>query len=235
MSAIDVGRLTRVFPGRPAPALAEIGFRIEQGEIVALAGRNGAGKSTLLDVLSTLLLPTSGTVRIAGHDAVRDTMRARRAIGYAGAGNRGLYPLLTARHNLEFYAALHPCLPDPRRRVRELVTLAGLEPFADRQVRHLSDGMQQRLTVARALLGRPSVLLLDEPMRALDISAAADLRERIVSFVAAGEVGAVLYATHDVTGGIPMGGRALVLQDGQLVHDGDPAEVEALLLTDVRR
>lgn len=234
MRAVDVAGLTRGFPGRSAPALTEVSFTIEPGEIVALAGRNGAGKSTLLDVLSTLLLPTSGTVRIGGHDAVRHTMRARRLIGYAGAGNRGLYALLTARHNLEFYAALHPCLRDPRARVRELVGLIGLDEFADRQVRHLSDGMQQRVTIARALLGRPSVLLLDEPMRALDIGAAAELRDRIVSLARAGEVGAVVYATHDVAGGIPMGGRALVLQDGRLVHDGDPSQVERLMVAVTR-
>lgn len=232
MSAIDVARLTRTFPGRGVPALSEIAFSIAPGEIVALAGRNGAGKTTLLDVLSTLLLPTSGTVSVAGHDVVRDTMRARHALGYAGAGARGLYALLTARHNLEFYAALHPSIRDPRARVRELVALAGLDAFADRQVRHLSDGMQQRLAIARALIGRPAVLLLDEPMRALDIGAAAELRDRIVALVAQGEVGAVLYATHDVAGGIPMGHRALVLRDGRLVHDGDPARVASLLLED---
>jgi ABC-2 type transport system ATP-binding protein len=234
MNPIEAVALSRAFPGGRPPAVDGVTFSIAEAEIVALAGRNGAGKSTLLDVLSTLLLPSSGAARIAGHDLVTDTAAARRAMGFAPAGERGLYRLLTARQNLEFYAALHPSIRDARGRVAEVAELLGLADFADRQVRHLSDGMQQKVTIARALLGRPRVLLLDEPMRALDIHAARALRDAIVSLVQSRHVQAVLYATHDIEAGVPMGARALLLEAGRLVFDGDPARVAALMLKDER-
>ena len=223
--------LTRTFPGRTTPALDGVSFSIGAGEIVALAGRNGAGKTSLLDVLSTLLLPSSGEASIAGFDVARRPGDVRRHVGYAVSGPRGLYTRLTARQNLEFFAALHPQLADPRARVEELVTLLGLEPFIDEHVRACSDGMQQRIVIARALLGRPRALLLDEPARALDPIARRTIGQVVDTLVRSGEVGAVLYATHDLEALAASATRALVLSRGRLVYDGAPdtAAVSRLL------
>jgi ABC-2 type transport system ATP-binding protein len=219
---IDVRGLVRSFPGRAARALDDVSFSIEAGEIVALAGRNGAGKTTLLDVLSTLLLPSAGTARVAGFDVVGQGRDVRRRAGYAMTGPRGFYTQLTGRHNLEFFAALHPQIPDPRARVAELVPMLDLSAFVDQRVRECSDGMQQRLVLARALLGRPDVLLLDEPTRALDAVARRGLSDLLASLLSSRAVKAVLYSTHDLDGDEMPARRRLLLDDGRLVSDGAP-------------
>ncbi|MDQ3068772.1 MAG: ABC transporter ATP-binding protein [Acidobacteriota bacterium] len=224
MSVIEVADLVRAFRSRPEPALAGVTFSVERGEIVALAGRNGAGKTSLLDVLSTLLVPTAGRVRVAGHDVVAETLAVRRAVGYTMTGPRGFHERLTGRENLAFYAALHPGLAGERGRIDALVAALALAPFIDRQVRHYSDGMQQKLAVARSLLGRPAVLLLDEPMRALDPASRQQLRALIESLVGDGQVEAVVYATHEIDALRASRDRVLVLESGRLVYDGAPHE-----------
>lgn len=228
---IDVRGLARLFPGRDEPALDGVTFSIGGGEIVALAGRNGAGKTSLLDVLSTLLLPSAGTARVAGFDVARQGREVRRRAGYAVTGPRGLYLQLTGRHNLEFHAALHATIRDPRARVAELIPLLDLDEFVDRRVREYSDGMQQRLVLARALLGHPDVLLLDEPTRALDAVARRGLMTLLTSLVEAGALKTVLYATHDLDAAAMPARRTLVLDRGRLVFDGVPmpGEIERLL------
>ena len=229
---IDVRALGRSFPGRELPAMDGVTFRIGAGEIVALAGRNGAGKTTLLDVLSTLLLPSDGTARVAGFDIVRETGAVRRHAAYAMAGPRGLFTRLSGRRNLEFYAALHPEIADVGARVSELIALLDLASFIDRPVWNCSDGMQQKLVLARTLLGRPSVLLLDEPMRALDSVARRQLTEIFERFAGGDAPAAVLYATHDLDERSTASSRTLVLSRGRLVFDGVPAPGETARLLD---
>ena len=219
---IEARGLSRTFPGAGAPALDHVSFTIRAGEIVALAGRNGAGKSTLLDVLSTLLLPSEGSARVAGFDVDRDAASVRRHAAYAMAGPRGLFTRLTGRRNLEFYGALHPQVADIRARIGELIVLLDLGSFIDRTVWNCSDGMQQKLVIARALIGRPSVLLLDEPMRALDSVARRRLTGILEGLVGSGALGAVLYATHDVDELSATASRTIVLSRGRVVFDGVP-------------
>jgi len=228
---IEARALTRTFPGRAEPALQDVSFSIARGEIVALAGRNGAGKSTLLDVLSTLLLPSAGEARVAGFDVRAEAAAVRRHAGYAAAGPRGFYARLTGRRNLEFFAALHPHVRDARSRVDELVALLDLSPFVGDEVRRCSDGMLQKLVLARALLGRPPVLLLDEPMRALDAVAQQHVAGVLTSLTRSGAIGAVLYSTHDLDAPALPHGRAIVLSRGRVIFDGVPArgQLTALL------
>ena len=228
---IEVSSLSRSFPGRIERALDRVSFSIGAGEIVALAGRNGAGKTTLLDVLSTLLLPSEGTARVAGFDVAQDAPAVRRHAGYAMAGPRALLIRLSGRRNLEFYGALHPQIADVRARVEELTAQLDLGAFIDRPVWQCSDGMQQKLVLARTLLGRPSVLLLDEPMRAFDPVARRRFMALLESLLASGGLCAVLYATHDVDDASTAALRTLVLDGGRLVFDGmpEPGRIAALL------
>ena len=228
---IDVRQLTRTFPGSSIPALDGLSFTIGRGEVVALAGRNGAGKTSLLDVIGTLLLPSAGEAIVAGFDVACRASDVRRHIGYAMAGARGLYTRLTVRQNLQFFAALHPQAHEPHARVDEVADLLQLGPFIDQPVRVCSDGMLQRIVLARALLGRPSILLLDEPARALDPVARRHIGGVIDGLLKAGDVGAVLYATHDLEAIEGSATRALVLSRGRLVYDGAPhcAEIARLL------
>mgnify|MGYP000678053605 CR=1 FL=1 len=221
MTVVDA--LVREFRGRLEPALGPLSFSVDEGEVVALAGRNGAGKTTLLDVLSTLILPSSGTARVAGFDVEREAPSVRRHIGYAMTGARGLHQRLSGRRNLEFFAALHPQIASPRARVAELAALLELDAYIDKPVLSCSEGMQQTLVLARALIGRPSVLLLDEPTRGLDAVARRRFAATLDALVRRGEVKAVLYATHEIDGGALPSTRTLVLSRGRIVFDGTPS------------
>ncbi len=134
-----------------------------------MLGPNGAGKTTLTKILSTALLPSTGSAQILGHDVVRDTAKVRPKIGVVLGGDRGLYPRLNARQNLEYWAALYHVPPDEsKRRIPELLERVGLSERAAQRVDSYSRGMKQRLHLARGLIADASVLLLDEPTIGMD-------------------------------------------------------------------
>lgn len=204
--AVEVLGLTRVFSprvrsGPPVTALQDISFTVSRGAIVALTGANGAGKTTALDVTATLLLPTSGDVRVCG-DSVRQSPAAVRArVAYCPAGGASFWPRLTGRENLECFASLAGVSPTDRpARLAAATARVGLaSDVLSRETRTYSDGQLQRLNLARALMRDVDVWLLDEPTRSLDAEAQAATwalireaaRERGVS---------ALVATHDAAG-----------------------------------
>ena len=157
MSALSAARLTARYPGQPASAAAllEIDLEVEPGERLLLLGPNGAGKSTFIRVFAGLMHATSGTALVLGQSA-------RSARGLVGVVSHAtyLYDELTAAENLRFYAELYGVV-EPVRRVEALLDNVGLAHLADERVGHLSRGQQQRVTIARALLHEPSVLLID--------------------------------------------------------------------------
>ena len=159
-----------------AVALSGLSFEVREGEALALLGANGAGKSTLLRILATLLFPTRGAARVAGYDAVRQPREVRRRLGYHAGTDHGFYARLTARENLQFFGRLnHLSSATAKQRIARLAEQFRLGEALDRQVRTLSSGTVQRLSLARALMHQPSVLLLDEPTRSLDAIAAIPL------------------------------------------------------------
>jgi len=212
---------------RPSiPALAGITFDVREGEAVALLGANGAGKSTLLRILATLLLPTRGSARVAGHDAVRDSRAARREIGYHSGGDLGLLPRLTGRENLLFFGQLNllsreDCLS----RIARISTQLRLEDALDRQVRTLSSGTVQRLSLARALLHRPRVLLFDEPTRSLDALAAAEFRRYLKSEVMKRGTVSLLFASHTLPEVEILADRVAVIDQGRLLEMDSPSSI----------
>src|SRR5262249_49810631 len=188
-------------PFEPAtlPALQNISFSVREGESVALLGANGAGKSTLLRILSTLLLPTSGHARIAGFDCYQSPREVRHAFGYHAGSDLGFYPRLTARDNLLFFAQLNQIsAPTARERISEFGTRFDFSESLDRQVRTLSAGTIQRLSLSRALLHSPRVLLLDEPTRSLDAFAAASFRQFLKSELLRAGKTSILFASHSL-------------------------------------
>ncbi len=159
------------------PALLGVTFQVEPGEIAALIGANGSGKSTLLRILATLLVPTRGSARVSGYDIERQGPLVRAQLGFHSATDGGFFDRLTARENLQFFAAMNNLFDaKAAARLEELTDLMGMGTFIDSQVRTLSTGQVHRLGLARAMIHRPSVLLLDEPTRSLDPIAAADFR-----------------------------------------------------------
>ena len=196
-------------------ALQDVSLSAAPGEVLVLVGPNGSGKTTLLKLVSTMLLPDAGRVAVAGADTVRDASRARRAVGFAVAAERSFYPRLTARENLAFFAVLDD-VPRAERRERVEWTLerAGLSDAGDTLVMKFSSGMYQRLGIARALLKKPSVLLLDEPTRSLDPAAAARLWKLVRETAGAGST--ILLTTHHFDEALAVGDAVAVLARGVL-------------------
>lgn len=198
-------------------ALNGLDLDVAPGEVLAMLGQNGAGKSTLLRVLGTTVLPDEGSAYVGGHDVLTDAANARRSTGLVLGDERSWYWRLTGRANLEFFGALYGFRRRERReRATELLELVQLSSVADRRFDGYSSGMRARLSIARALMARPSVLLLDEPTSTLDPVMATDSREFILS-IARKENSAVLWVTHDLHEAAVIADRILVVAAGRIV------------------
>jgi heme exporter protein A len=206
-------------------ALRSVDLAVRAGEIVLLAGPNGAGKSTLLRCLAGLARPTRGAVRVAGA-LLRHDPRARSAIGFL-SHQTFLYDDLTARENLRFAASLHG-LGSVETRVMDALDAAGLAPRADTRTGILSHGTRQRLSIARATLHDPAVLLLDEPFSGLDVAAVEQLRLGLDADARRGR--AIICVTHQPGDLWQIATRIVVLNRGALILDiARPATLDAFL------
>jgi ABC-type multidrug transport system ATPase subunit len=200
------------------PALAGISFQVRSGEALALLGANGAGKSTLLRILATLLLPTRGSALVAGHDTAREPRAVRRQLGYHSGSDLGFYARLTGRDNLRFFGRLnHLPAPTIAHRIVQLAEQFRLQEALDRQVRTLSSGTVQRLSLARALLHQPRVLLLDEPTRSLDAIGAAEFRRFLKREVLRDGHTSLLFASHSLQEVELLADRIAVIDAGRLL------------------
>lgn len=200
------------------PALRGVSFTAAPGEVIALVGANGAGKSTLLRILTTLVLPTRGRAWVGGADVLREPARVRGQIGFHSGSDASFYARLSARENLRLFA----CLNNISRKkadegIAELADWLGLGGAMDRQVRTFSTGMVHRLGLARALLHRPSVLVLDEPTRSLDPLAAAEFRRFLRDEVVRQRGTTLLFASHTLIEIEQLAGRAVLLDQGKLI------------------
>ena len=209
-------------------ALAGVDVEVPDGDSLAVFGPNGAGKSTLLRILSLSLRPDSGELRIAGLDPRRDGRSIRARVGVV-SHRTGLYDDLSAVENVSFFAALHG-VREPERRARALLDRFGLSLRADDPLRAYSRGMQQRVSVARALAHDPAILLLDEPFTGLDPQAAGSLRAALLE--ARRDRRTLLMVTHHLEEGLELCERWVVLSRGRVVDDGtsegvDPAAFRA--------
>ena len=197
-------------------AVEDITFRVNRGELFGLLGPNGAGKTTTVKMLSTLLLPTAGTISILGFDAVRQTQEVRKRIGFTFGGARGLYGRLSARDNLRYFAELYGLEPDvTRRRIPELLELVGLSGRGEDRVETFSSGMQQRLHLARALLHDPELIFLDEPTVGIDPVGARELHSTVKELIARGKT--LLLTTHYMAEAEELCDRIAIIKQGRLV------------------
>jgi ABC-2 type transport system ATP-binding protein len=200
------------------PALLGVSFQVGAGEVTALIGANGSGKSTLLRILATLLVPTRGHARVAGYDVERQASQVRAQLGFHSATDGGFYSRLTARENLNFFAAMNNLFDaEAVRRLEELTELMGMGAFIGSQVRTLSTGQVHRLGLARAMIHRPSVLLLDEPTRSLDPMAAAEFRRFLKAQLVDRDGTTVLFASHTLAEVEQLADRVILLDKGRLV------------------
>ncbi len=194
--------------------LRGVNIAVPSGQIAVLFGANGAGKTTLLRTLAGLSRPDAGDVHIAGLRMRRSGGRARDLVGFVGHQTL-LYNDLTCRENLVFYAKLYG-VARPERRIESILARLNLADRADRRVRTLSHGMQKRLSVARAILHEPAVLLLDEPESGLDTDSVASLGELLQDWSSSGKT--ALLTTHSSEIGQAWADRVLTLNRGRLVE-----------------
>jgi heme exporter protein A len=195
--------------------LRGLDFEIESGKSVVIFGPNGAGKTTLIRILATIMNPSSGTVSVDGLDLKTHAGEIRRRIGIV-THQTFLYNNLTAYENLEFYGRMFD-VPERKARIHELVRLVGMTARLHDRVATFSRGMQQRLSIARALLHNPSIMLMDEPEAGLDQEA----MPLLYGFLR-GEEGqrrTVILITHNLDRGLDMGDRILILDKGKIAYD----------------
>jgi sodium transport system ATP-binding protein len=223
---IEVNRLQKIFSdhrGGEVRAVDGISFHCEPGEVFGLLGLNGAGKTTTLRMLSTALTPTSGTATVVGHDIREDPIRVRASIGFL-SGTTGLYHRLTARETVRFFAEFHGLAGGQLdRRVDEILAIFGIDQYAETRCEKLSTGMKQKVSIARAVVHDPPVLILDEPTAGVDVLAAQATLEFVERSRDAGKC--VLYSTHIMSEVERLCDRIGILHEGTLRAIGTLGEL----------
>jgi len=220
VAMIEIRNLTKSFGSHVA--LRDVDLAVAEGEFLTLVGPNGAGKTTLVRILATLSHPTSGEVWVDGWNLADGAAEVRRRIGFI-SHQPLLYGDLTAEENLGFYSRMYG-LSDPTDRIEEVLEQVGLLARRRDAVRTFSRGMQQRLSIARAILHRPAVMLLDEPYTGLDQQATAMLDEAMRTVGTASLT--VLMTTHDLDRGLVMSDRVAILSAGRLAYQAPRADLD---------
>lgn len=209
-------------------AVDDVSFSVSQGELFGILGPNGAGKTTTVKMLTTLLIPTSGTAKILGYDVVKQANKIRPNIGYIFGGERGLYWRLSGVDNLRYFASLYHLEPQvSRKRIEYLLDLVGLKERGREKVEGYSRGMKQRLHVARTLLHDPDVLFLDEPTIGLDPVGARELREVIRNLQS--EQKTIVLTTHYMFEADALCQRIAVIDKGRMIALDTPAGLKTVV------
>jgi ABC-2 type transport system ATP-binding protein len=219
MSAIQVQNLTRDYNG--LRALDNISFAVEPGEIFGFLGPNGAGKTTTIRILTGQLRPTSGKAQVMGCDVVEERQRLKPQIGVVFE-YQNLYERLSGRDNLLFTARLYGV---EKSRVDTVLARVGMTDRARDRVKKYSNGMKQRLLIARALLHQPKLLFLDEPTRGLDPNVARDIRAFVANLAKEGVT--VFLTTHYMEEADRLSDRVAIIDQGRIIVMGTPEQLKA--------
>ncbi len=200
-------------------AVDSISFQVNKGEILGLLGENGAGKTTTLRLLATMLHPTSGSVKMAGFDTVREPEKVRAHIGILFGGEVGLYDRLTAAENIEYFGELNGMSrADIKKRSTHLAEVFGMQDFMNRRASKLSKGMKQKVAFARSIIHNPDIMLFDEPTSGLDVSAAREVQDFIMTCRAEGKT--IIFSSHTMKEVDKLCDRIAMIHKGKLVETG---------------
>ncbi len=216
-------------------ALRGVSFRVHRGEVYGLLGPNGAGKTTTIKILSTLLLPDKGKALILGHDVVEEAEKVRRVIGVSLSVERGFFWKLTGYENLRYFGLLHGLHGDVlEERINYLFKILGLEELGarDKFYEDFSLGMKARLSIARALLHDPPVLILDEPTLGLDPASSRHIRELLVK-LSREEGKTVLITSHNMFEVEMICDRVGIINKGRIIAEGTVMELKKLVIGSV--
>ena len=204
-------------------AVNNVDLQVKKGELFGLLGPNGAGKTTLVKCLSTLLLPNKGTAVIYGHDIVEDPIAARESIGITTGGERTLYWKLSGRDNLKYFAALYGLSSkEADTRIDYLMKIMGLEKRQHERIEKYSTGMRQKISICRALIHDPPVLLLDEPTLGLDPSFSRFIRSFIKKDLNIKQGKTIILTTHYMDEADQLCDRIAIMNEGQIVAVDTP-------------
>jgi ABC-2 type transport system ATP-binding protein len=216
-------------PSRMVTVVDIVNLTVERGELFGLLGPNGAGKTTLIKLLCTLIIPTSGTARVNGHDLQQEE-DIKASVGLVSGDERSFYWRLSGRRNLEFFASLHGLPARQRhRRVEEVLDLMELREVADETFQTYSTGMRQRLSLARGLLNNPEILFLDEPTKSLDPIATRHLHDFIKDRLV-GERGVTVFlTTHRLEEAELLCQRIAIMDKGRIRACGTISELRKVL------
>jgi len=218
---IEVDGLVKVFHDRKrgeVRAVDGIYFEVNPGEIFGLLGLNGAGKTTTLRMLATILTPTAGTAKVDGYDIRENPVEVRRRVGFL-SGDTGLYHRLTPRELLSYFGELYGM--DRKKindRIEELSTLLDMEGFLDVKIDKLSQGMKQKTSIARTLMHDPQVLLLDEPIKGLDVLTSLNIIEFIRNSKRMGKT--IIFSTHVMREAERLCDRIGIIHEGRIIKVG---------------
>ena len=235
MNAIEVSHLRRIFTShigvikrttKEVIAVEDVSFEIKEGELFGLLGPNGAGKTTTVKMLTTLLIPTSGSASVKGFDVVHRADEVRKRIGFIFGGERGLYWRLSGIDNLRYFASLYSVDYDiTKKRIPYLLDMVGLNGRGDEKVQGYSRGMKQRLHVARTLLHNPDVLFLDEPTLGLDPVGAREFRQVILNLQS--EKKTILLTTHYMFEADALCDRIAIIDHGRIIASDTPGGLKS--------
>jgi len=212
IEAKQVEKVFKAGKGKDVKAVCDVSFQCHAGRIFALLGPNGSGKTTLLRMISTLMSPDAGELKVAGFDCSKESEEVRKRIGFL-TGSAGLHEKLSGRETLEFFGALHGLSGEKlQQRINEMEQEFKLTDFIDRATGKLSMGQKQRIMIARTLIHDPEVVIFDEATTGLDVLAAKGLMDIIRTCKEQGKT--VLFSTHI------MGEVALLADDVTVLHKG---------------
>jgi len=216
-------------------ALDHVDLKIKPGTIFGILGPNGAGKTTLIKLLSGLMTPDEGTAIVNGFDVVRQTDEVRKSVALVVMSSAGFERFLTGRENLEFYALMYDLTEsEAKRKVRDVITLVGLDERADDWFGRYSSGMSQRLSIARGLLVDAPIFLMDEPTAMLDPVAAREIRRFVREELVQRLHKTVLYTTHQMAEAQAICDDVAILLRGKVAMVGKPRELIDSMATQAR-
>jgi sodium transport system ATP-binding protein len=214
---VRVNNLTKLFHDEPRGdvyAVNGVSFECYSGEIFGLLGANGAGKTTTLRMLSTVLRPTSGSASVMGHDVETAPELVRRSLGFSSA-TTALYPRLTARETIEFFARINGVPADrTASRVDELIERFGIQSYANARVDKLSQGMKQKVAIARTVAHDPPVLIFDEPTVGLDVLNAIEMQQVLAQLRSEGKT--IILSTHIMSEAEKLCDRIAIIHAGRV-------------------
>ncbi|WP_147564693.1 ATP-binding cassette domain-containing protein [Clostridium tyrobutyricum] len=196
-----------------------LSFNVKEGQIVGLLGENGAGKTTTLRMISTMLKPTEGTIKVNEYDVVKSPSQVRREIGVLFGGEVGIYDRLSARENIEYFGRLYGMTKENiDRRIEELAQDLKMEEYIDKRAGKFSRGMKQKVSIARTIVHSPKVMLFDEPSTGLDVSAARVIHEFILKCKSENKI--ILLSSHSMEEVEKLCDRLVIIHRGKLVDEG---------------